>query len=91
VYGLHRIEDVTLRAAERGEAEKCKLGLQLTDVVTAKCKIVRQISGTPAMRFMKGQWPFEQRRFQFDHVRTKQGELRRELFKQMLVQDSHGE
>ena len=55
MHSLDRIEDVALRATERGETEKGKLGLQLTDIMTAERKIVGKISGTPAMGFMKGQ------------------------------------
>ena len=59
MHGLDRVENVTLRAAERGETEKGKLRLQFTDIMATQRKIVGKILGTPAMRFMKGQGPFE--------------------------------
>ena len=77
------------RAAQRGEAEQGKLGLQLTDIVPPQGEIVCEVSRTGAMRFMDGQRTFQQGSLQLEHVRRKGGQLRGELFKQRLIQDLH--
>jgi hypothetical protein len=90
VHGLDGIEDVALRAAERGETKNGELRLQLPDIMTAQRKIVGKIPGAAAVGFMKSQGAFEQRSFQFEHIGAKRGQFRGELFEQTLVQDSHG-
>lgn len=53
MHGLKSIEDVTLRAPERGEAQTCEMRLQLADIVPAERQVVSEISGAGAIRFMK--------------------------------------
>jgi hypothetical protein len=47
----------------------------MTDIVTTQRKIVGKILGAAAMRLVQGQWPLQERRLEFQHVRGKRGQL----------------
>jgi len=87
---LDGVEDVAFGAAQGRKAKQGQVGLQLPDIMAAKSKIVGEISSAAAMRVVEGQRALEEGTLEFEHVRTKGGEVVRESLEQDSIQVSHG-
>ena len=75
MHGLKSIEDVALRAPERGEAQTRETRLQLADIAPAERQVVSEISGAGAIRFVKSERALQERRLELDHVVAERGEF----------------
>jgi hypothetical protein len=63
--------------------------LKPANIAAAKGKIMREISRAAPMCFMHSQWTLQERQFQLQHIRAKQGKFARKLFQYVFVQISH--
>ena len=73
--GVNRIQYVTFRAAQRGEAQTSKLRLQLANVVITQGKIVREIPSALAVRLVKREMPILEGRLCLQHVPAERREF----------------
>ena len=86
---LHGIQYVALSTPQRRKAQQGKVRLKPANIAAAKGKVVSEISRAAPMCFMHSHRTLQERRFQLQHIRAKQGKFARKLFQYVFVQISH--